>query len=371
VKALLRHSSDTEPGISRKRMGRHWAYFDPDGNRITDREEIDRLNAIGLPPAYKDAWFCADSNGHLQATGIDARGRKQYRYHPDFRQKRENAKYEGLLEFGKALPRLRRRVERDLRRRNLTREAVLAAVVRLLDTEHLRIGNEEYAKQNKSFGATTLRARHLKREGRDLMMRFTGKHGIVHEVKVTDSNLKRICRRCQDLPGQMLFQYVNGDGEPKPVTSSDVNDYIKQASGGEFTAKHFRTWSASVIAFEQMLKKAEDTRISVKTVVEPVAKALGNTPAISRKSYVHPKLLEAVKEDPRDPLGGMERPSARKQLSSGEVGLLEFLARNSSPKRGGGAKRRRGAGALHDTPSPIRSSANGPPPRSGEEIAAA
>ena len=164
------------------------------------------------------------------------------------------------------------------------------------------------------------------------MMRFTGKHGIVHEVKITDSNIKRICRRCQELPGQMLFQYINGDGEPKPVTSGDVNDYIKQASGGEFTAKHFRTWSASVIALEQLLKKKEDARITVKTVVEPVAEALGNTPAISRKSYVHPALLDAVKESARDPLDGMERPRGRKRMSSAEVALLEFLARGT--KRG-------------------------------------
>jgi len=209
---------------------------------------------------------------------------------------------------------------------------VLAAVVRLLDRQHIRIGNEEYARTNKSFGATTLRSRHLRRKGQSLMMRFAGKHGIVHEAKITDTNLKRICRRCQELPGQMLFQYINGDGEPKPVTSGDVNDYIKQASGGDFTAKHFRTWSASVIAFDQLLKKAEHARITVKTVVEPVAEALGNTPAISRKSYVHPALLEAIKEDSRDPLDGMERPRGRKRLSSAEVGLLEFLAKGE--KRG-------------------------------------
>jgi DNA topoisomerase I len=338
---VLRHSSDAEPGITRKRMGRHWAYFDTEGERITDRDEIDRLNAIGLPPAYENAWFCADPDGHLQATGIDARGRKQYRYHADFRAKRESAKYEGLLEFGKALPRLRRRVEQDLKRRNLTREAVLAAVVRLLDRRHIRVGNEEYAKENNSYGATTLRNRHLRRKGHDLMMRFTGKHGIVHEVKITDTNLKRIVRRCHEIPGQMLFQYVNGDGEPKPVTSGDVNDYIKQATGGDFTAKHFRTWSATVIAFEQMLKKAEDTRITVKTVVEPVAEALGNTPAISRKSYVHPALLKAVKENPRDPLYGIDRPSGRKRLSSAEVALLEFLARGGKRRR----NRARQAGA--------------------------
>jgi DNA topoisomerase-1 len=330
---VLRHSSDAEPGITRKRMGRYWAYSDSEGNRITDREEIDRLNAIGLPPAYENAWFCADPNGHLQATGVDARGRKQYRYHPEFREKRDSVKYEGLLEFGKKLPRLRRRVEQDLKKHQLSRDTVLAAVVRLLDTEHIRIGNEQYARENKSFGATTLRNRHLRRKGSKMVMRFTGKHGIVHEVSVSDSNLKRICKRCQELPGQMLFQYVNGDGEPKPITSSDVNDYIKQASGGDFTAKHFRTWSASVIALEQMLKKAEDARITVKTVVEPVAEALGNTPAISRKSYVHPALLEAVKEDSRDPLNGMNRPRSRTRLSSAEVGLLEFLAQGKKRRR--------------------------------------
>jgi DNA topoisomerase-1 len=330
---VLRHSSDAEPGISRKRMGTYWAYFDPQGNRITDRGEIDRLNAIALPPAYTDAWFCANADGHLQATGIDARGRKQYRYHSEFREKRESAKYEGLLEFGKALPRLRRRVERDLKRRKLSRDTVLAAVVRLLDRQHIRIGNEEYAKENKSYGATTLRSRHLRRKGHALMMRFTGKHGIVHEARITDTNLKRICRRCQELPGQMLFQYVNGDGEPQPVTSSDVNDYIKQATGGDFTAKHFRTWSASVIAFDQLLKKAENARITVKTVVEPVAEALGNTVAISRKSYVHPRLLEAIKDDSRDPLDGMDRPPGRKWHSSAEVGLLQFLDANAKRQR--------------------------------------
>ena len=323
---VLRHSSDTEPGITRKRVGRYWAYFDFEGNRVTDRDEIDRLNAIALPPAYEKAWFCSDPEGHLQATGIDARGRKQYRYHPLFRQKSEDAKYERLLEFGKALPRLRRRVEQDLKQRKLTRETVLAAVVRLLDTEHIRIGNEQYAKENKSFGATTLRARHLTRKGSKMLMRFTGKHGIVHEVSISDTNLKRVCKRCQELPGQMLFQYIDGEGEPKPITSGDVNDYIKRATGLDFTAKHFRTWSASVIAFEQMLKKAEHSRITVKTVVEPVAQALGNTPAISRKSYVHPALLQAVKENSRDPLGGMERPKGKKRLSTAEVGLLEFLA---------------------------------------------
>jgi DNA topoisomerase-1 len=330
---MLRHSSDTEPGITRKRIKDKWGYFDAEGNRITDREEIDRLNAIGLPPAYEQAWFCADPNGHMQATGVDARGRKQYRYHAAFREKRDAAKYDGLLEFGKALPKMRRKVEGDLRKRNLDRDAVLAAVVRLLDIEHIRIGNEQYAKDNKSYGATTLRSRHLRRKGSSMQMRFTGKHGIVHEVRISDSNLKRICKRCQELPGQMLFQFIGEDGEPRPIGSGDVNDYIKEATGGDFTAKHFRTWGASVIAFDQLLKKADSARITVKTVVEPVAEALGNTPAISRKSYVHPGLLKAIKEDSRDPLNGMDRPRGRKWLSSQEVGLLEFLARGGKRSR--------------------------------------
>jgi DNA topoisomerase-1 len=314
-------------------MGRYWAYFAADGKRITDRDEIDRLNAIALPPAYKDAWFCADPDGHLQATGIDDRGRKQYRYHAGFRADQEKSKFEGLVEFGKKLPRLRRRVERDLRRRKLTRETVLAAVIRLLDTKHIRVGNETYARENKSFGATTLRERHVKRSGGRLVMRFPGKSGVVHEVNVTDTNLKRIVSRCQELPGQMLFQYVNGDGEPQPVTSGDVNDYIRAATGGEFTAKHFRTWGASVIAFRQLLEKAESGRISVKTVVEPVAEALGNTPAISRKSYVHPKLLEVVKDNPRDPLGDLQPTRARKGLSPAERGLLQFLETRRAGRR--------------------------------------
>lgn len=345
-RTMLRHSSDAEPGITRKRMGRFWAYFDSEGNRITDRDEIDRLNAVGLPPAYEQAWFCADPNGHLQATGVDARGRKQYRYHAGFREKRDAVKYEGLLEFGKALPRLRRNVEKDLKRRRLDRNTVLAAVVRLLDTQHIRIGNEQYARSNKSFGATTLRNRHVKTKAGTVMMRFAGKHGIVHEVKITDANLKRIVKRCQELPGQMLFQCIDEEGETRPITSGDVNAYIKEASGGDFSAKHFRTWGASVIALEQLLKKAEDARITVKTVVEPVAEALGNTPAISRKSYVHPRLLEAVKQDARDPLNGMDRPRGRKWLSSAEVALLEFLSRG-----GRRIRRRKPAAAAADQPA--------------------
>jgi DNA topoisomerase-1 len=328
---VLRHSSDSEPGYSRKRLGRYWAYFDGD-KRVSDRDTIDRLNSIALPPAYTDAWFCKDANGHLQATGIDARGRKQYRYHPLFREQQERAKFDGLLEFGKALSKLRREVDKDLRKRALSKDKVVAGVIRLLDDDFLRVGNREYAKQNKSFGATTLLSRQVRDDGRKVKMRFMGKSRVVHEVTITDRSLRRLVRQLHELPGQALFQYMNGDGNPHPITSGDVNDYIREASGGQFTAKHFRTWGASVLAFEQLMNHAETKRISVETMIEPVAEALGNTMAMSRKAYVHPALVEAVKERPRDPLNGMDRPRARKWLTDCEVGLLQFLTKSSKRK---------------------------------------
>ncbi|HVF36506.1 MAG TPA: DNA topoisomerase IB [Sphingomicrobium sp.] len=330
---MLRHSSDNEPGYTRKRQGRYWAYYDEQGERLTDRDEIERLNGIALPPAYTDAWYCKDANGHIQATGKDARGRKQYRYHADYRLKRDASKYDGCREFGEALPKLRRQVEKDLKKRRLERDTVLAAVIRLLDTEFIRVGNEQYAKDNKSFGATTLRTRHLKTVGGKLKMRFTGKHGIVHEATITDRNLQRIVKKCQELPGQKLFQYVNGDGGPQAITSADVNDYIREATGSEFTAKHFRTWGASVIFFDKLLRKGEEERLSLKTVLEPVAEALGNTPTMSRKSYVHPCLIDALQDDSRDPLKGMERPRARRLLSSAETGFLNFLKKKPRRQR--------------------------------------
>lgn len=323
---MLRHSSDREPGYTRKRGGRYWIYFDEQGGRITDRDIIDRLNSIGLPPAYASTWFCKNPNGHLQATGIDARGRKQYRYHPEFRAGAENSKFAGLLDFGKALPKLRRKIEKDLKQPRLSREKVLAAVVRLLDQEHLRVGNPEYARDNKSFGATTLRRRHVHDEGRKVKMRFAGKSGQIQEVAITDRTLRRVVRQCHELPGQSLFQYLNGDGDPHPINSTDVNDYVREATSGEFTAKHFRTWGASVIAFEKLLEASEENRkISVATMVEPVAEALGNTVAISRKSYVHPALVAAAKEHPHDPLPDFEPPPPRKWLSAPESAFLKYL----------------------------------------------
>jgi DNA topoisomerase-1 len=329
---VLRHSSDSEPGYTRKRQGRYWAYYDGD-KRVTERDTIERLNSIALPPAYKDAWFCKDPDGHLQATGIDDRGRKQYRYHPEFRAQAEASKFAGLAEFGKALPKIRRKVDKDLKKPSLSRDKVVAAVVRLLDDDYLRVGNEEYAKQNQSYGATTLLSRQVKDDGRKVRMRFKGKSGVQHEVTITDRTLRRVVRQLQELPGQALFQYVNGDGNPHPITSTEVNDYIREASGSDFTAKHFRTWGATVLAFEQMLKKADDARISVRTMIEPVAEALGNTVAMSRKAYVHPALIEAVKDNPRDPLKGLERPRSRKWLSSCEVALIPFLKKVARKSR--------------------------------------
>jgi len=331
MSGALCYVDDSQPGITRRRNGRYWQYFGADGKRIADRDEIDRLNAIGLPPAYRDAWFCPRPNGHIQAIGYDDKGRKQYRYHNGFREKQEAAKYDRCADFGRVLPKLRKRVEADLRKRSLSRETVVAAIVRLLDTGRIRVGNEAYAQSNKSYGATTLRSRHAKVRGRTVRMRFRAKSGIEREVSITDATLSRIVRKCQDLPGQNLFQYVDEDGEAQPVSSTDVNDYIREATGEDFTAKHFRTWSASAIAFEQICAAGEDG-VGLKAMLEPVAEALGNTPAISRKSYVHPAILEAVKQAPRKRLS-LHCPRSTKYLSSAERGLIAFLGRRTTRKR--------------------------------------
>jgi DNA topoisomerase-1 len=325
----LRYVDDQSPGITRRRHGRYWQYFDARGKRITDRDEIDRLNAVGMPPAYEKVWFCPHPNGHIQAVGYDDKGRKQYRYHPDFRDRQEAAKYERCADFGKVLPKLRKRVEADLRKRKLARDTVVAAVVRLLDAGRIRVGNEAYVKDNKSYGATTLRSRHAKVLGRTVKMRFKAKSGIERELSITDRTLSRIVKSCQDLPGQNLFQYLDEDGEPQPISSTDVNDYIRDATGGDFTAKHFRTWSASVIAFEQICAAGEEG-VGLQAMLEPVAEALGNTPAISRKSYVHPALIDAVKEAKGG--FGLQCPRPTKYLSSAERGLIAFLGRKRARK---------------------------------------
>ncbi len=314
-------TDDATPGITRRRLKRGWAYYDVDGNRITDRDEIDRLNAIALPPAYVDCWYCPSGLGHIQATGYDDRGRKQYRYHPDFRAARDAEKYAGCPDFGRALPKLRARLEADLSRRGLRKDRTIAAVVRLLDLGKLRVGNEHYATTNKSFGATTLRRRHVDLSGKSLTLRYRAKSGKEQQLTITDTRLLRFVRQVQDLPGQHLFQYLDEDGDARPITSSDVNAYIADAMGGPFTAKHFRTWGASTIAFETLAAG----HVSLKQLLEPVAQALGNTPAISRKSYVHPALLALCKDGQDAWREGLRLPRQTRYLSRGERGLIAFL----------------------------------------------
>jgi len=325
------YCDDSMPGITRRKVRHGWGYWDPQGNRITDREEIDRLNRIGLPPAYRDAWFSPNPNGHIQAVGWDERGRKQYRYHVDFRVARETEKYDRCAVFGGALPKLRARVERDLQTRSLNKERAVAAVIRLLDMGHVRVGNEGYAKENKSFGATTLRKRHADVTAGKLKLQYRAKSGKTCTLTITDRSLIRFVRKCQDLPGQHLFRWLDAAGEAHPVTSSDVNDYIREATGDDFTAKHFRTWSASVIAFEALA--TADNDIGLKTMLEPVTAALGNTPAIARKSYVHPALIELAKDGQAEFRAHLDLPRATRYLDRYERGLIAFLEGESGPRR--------------------------------------
>ncbi|ODU20478.1 MAG: DNA topoisomerase [Sphingomonas sp. SCN 67-18] len=320
--SALVYVDDALPGITRRRAGKGWIYHDTRGDRIVRRDDIDRLNRIALPPAYRDAWFCPSANGHIQATGHDERGRKQYRYHPDFRARRDAAKYDRCAAFGRALPLLRARVDDDLAGDGFGKERAVAAVVRLLDLGRVRVGNEAYAKANGSFGATTLRKRHAVVSGRVLKLKYRAKSGRLLVLAVTDASLARFVRRVQDLPEQHLFSYLDESGAAHPVSSSDVNAYIREAMGDDFTAKHFRTWAASAIAFEALI--AAQGALSLKELLDPVAAALGNTPAISRKSYVHPALIERTRSSaPWDK--GLQLPRATKYLTRVERGLAAFL----------------------------------------------
>ena len=323
----LRYSDDSEPGITRRLLRGRWSYWSPDGRRITERDEIDRLNRIGLPPAYRDAWFCPDADGHIQAVGWDEKGRKQYRYHADFRATQDAEKYDRCIAFAHRLPQLRARVDADLARRALCRERAVAAVVRLLDRGQLRVGNEGYARANKSFGATTLRKRHAALGRARLKLEFTAKSGKRRTLTITDASLQRFVRKCQDLPGQRLFGWIDAEGVCRPVSSTDVNDYIRAAMGDNFTAKNFRTWGASVIAF-QILAESPGP-VTLAAMLDPVAEALGNTPAIARKAYVHPALIAAAKDGVA---GVMPRlPRALRWLSRHERGLLAFLESRAAP----------------------------------------
>jgi len=299
--AGLRYVHDGRPGIRREKVKDGFRYLDAHGDPLKDETTLARVKSLVIPPAWTDVWICPQANGHLQATGRDARGRKQYRYHPKWREARDEVKYERMLKFGGALPQIRARVDADLKPSGLPRDKVLATIVYLLEATMMRVGNEEYARTNKSFGLTTLRNRHVKVDGSDVEFSFRGKSGVYHKVAVHDRRLARIVKRARDLPGQELFQYVDDDGATHSIDSSDVNDYLRAITGEDYTAKDFRTWSGTVLAalalqeFERFDSEAQAKKNIVRAI-ESVAEKLGNTPSICRKCYVHPAVLESYLE---------------------------------------------------------------------------
>jgi len=299
--AGLSYANDNEPGIRRVKSGTGFRYRDAEGQVVRDPKVLERIRSLVLPPAWTDVWISPDPNGHIQAVGRDQRGRKQYRYHDAWRQLRDETKFDRLIAFGRALPRLRARVEADLARRGLPREKVLAAVVRLLETTLIRVGNTEYARANKTFGLTTLRDRHAEISATGVRFQFRGKSGKIHETGVRDRRLARIVKACQDLPGQRLFQYQDEDGVRRALESADVNGYLREAMGEDFSAKDFRTWAGTVSAARALLTNPDcaseaEARRHMATCVKAVAGVLGNTPAVCRKSYIHPQVLEAFAE---------------------------------------------------------------------------
>jgi len=299
--AGLRYVTDGKPGIRREKDGDGFRYLDAKGEPVEDEATLKRIKALVIPPAWQEVWICAQANGHLQATGRDARGRKQYRYHAKWRNVRDEVKYERMINFGKALPQIRAEVDRALKLPGLPREKVLATIVYLLEATMMRVGNEEYARTNKSFGITTLRNRHVKVDGSDVEFRFRGKSGVYHKIHVHDRRLARIIRSSRDLPGQELFQYVDEDGDTHSIDSSDVNDYLRTIGGEDYTAKDFRTWSGTVLAamalqeFEKFDSETQAKKNIVRAI-ESVAEKLGNTPSVCRKCYVHPAVLDAYLE---------------------------------------------------------------------------
>ncbi len=296
--AGLRYVSDDGPGISRHRAGKGLAFVGADGRRIVDREVLARIRRLAIPPAWTEVWICPQANGHIQATGRDQRGRKQYRYHDDWRATRDATKYGRMIAFGRALPRIRARVARDLKQRGLGRDRVLAAIVRLLETTLIRVGNDEYARENGSFGLTTLRNRHARVRGAKITFTFTGKSGKKHEIDLKEPRLAAIVERMQDLPGQELFGYVAEDGSVIDVKSDDVNAYLREVAGEEFSAKDFRTWAGTMLAARMLAAAATEpghrhTKKNLAAVVKGVAERLGNTPSVCRKCYIHPAVLDA------------------------------------------------------------------------------
>ncbi len=339
--AGLRYVSDEQAGYTRKHKGDGFEYFDTEGKPIKDEQRILRINRLAIPPAYKGVWICPTPNGHIQATGRDDRGRKQYRYHERWREVRDENKYERMIVFGQALPKIRRRLNKDLALPGLSRNKVLATVVQLLERTFIRVGNEEYARENKSFGLTTMRNRHVDVDGSNVRFNFRGKSGVNREVDIDDRRVAKIVRKLQDLPGQELFQYLDKEGEKHGVTSEDVNNYLREITGQDFTAKDFRTWAGTVLA--AMALQAQDAfanktqaKKNVKDAISAVAKILGNTPAVCRKCYVHPAVLETYLDG--DLIEGL-REKTEKTLSeslpdlrSDEAAVLSFLQERLAKK---------------------------------------
>ncbi|CAN5203021.1 DNA topoisomerase IB [soil metagenome] len=318
----LNHVDDRDPGITRKAGAKGFFYRDADGERISDEQVLKRIKALAIPPAWRQVWICPDPKGHIQAVGRDAKWRKQYRYHPGWRASRDRSKYDKMFEFGRALPRLRARVEADLALHGLPRDKVLAAVVRLLELTLIRVGNDAYAKENKSFGLTTLRMRHVELGATGAVFEFRGKSGVSHKAAFRDRKLARVVRACGDLPGQRLFQYLDEDGSRRAVGSSEVNDYLHEAMGDGFSAKDFRTWAGALTALEyfdahEPPESAGQAKAMVKECVAQVARRLGNTPAVCRACYIHPAVIEAFEA------GTLTRPRVGTDPERRLIRLLE------------------------------------------------
>jgi DNA topoisomerase-1 len=299
--AGLRYVSDKRPGITRERVGDEWRFFGVNGQEITDEKVLERIRKLGIPPAWTEVWICPSPNGHIQATGRDAKGRKQYRYHTRWRETRDETKYGRMIAFGEALPLIRERTERDLKLNGMPREKVLAAVVQLLEKTMIRVGNDEYARENKSYGLTTMRDKHVKVEGTEIKFKFRGKSGKDHMISLKNRRLANIVKRSRDLPGYELFQYIDENGERQDIKSEDVNEYLREITGQDFTAKDFRTWAGTVLAtvalqeYENIDSQAQ-VKKNIVRAVETVAERLGNTPSICRKCYIHPAVLDAYLE---------------------------------------------------------------------------
>ena len=326
--AGLRYVSDAKPGITRKRWRKGFRYFDAEGAQVRELETLTRIKSLVIPPAWNDVWICPNPKGHLQATGRDAKGRKQSRYHPRWREVRDETKYERMMAFGAVLPTIRERVEQDLARPALPREKILAAIVRLMETTLIRVGNVEYAKQNQSYGLTTMRGKHVRVDGSTIMFKFQGKSGVRHAVDITDRRLAKIIQRCQDIPGYELFQYVDGDGQHHTIDSADVNDYLREVTGQYFTAKDFRTWAGTVLACTRLyefdvFESETEAKKNVVEIVKAVAARLGNTPSVCRKCYIHPAVIDAYMS------GGFTK-TVRKQRRRGAPGRRTSMGGNGS-----------------------------------------